>query len=66
MSTPDPWGLSAAPVPTPAAAPPAPTIPSVPPSRTGLLGRVHGTGTGAAIELPRPVDDPDGWRGDDR
>lgn len=68
-AAPDPWGLKAGAAPAPAPAPvpaaPVPSAPSVPPSRTGLLGRVHGTG-GSAIELPRPVDEPDGWRGDDR
>jgi hypothetical protein len=70
-AAPDPWGFKTGPVPAPAAAlgaaPPAPvpSTPSVPPSRTGLLGRVHGT-VGGALELPRPVDGPDGWRGDDR
>ena len=65
-SAPDPWGLHTKPAPGPAPAPmpatPAPTGPSVPPSRTGLLGRVHGTS--ATIDLPRPVDDVDGWQGD--
>lgn len=68
-AAPDPWGLKTSPAPAPVTSPtPAastvPSAPSVPPSRTGLLGRVHGTG-GGAIELPRPVE-PDGWRGEDR
>ena len=47
----------------PPARPTAPSMPSVPPSRTGLLGRVHGTGS--TIDLPRPVEDgPDGGRPD--
>jgi hypothetical protein len=47
----DSWGTG------PKPAPPAPGIPSVPPSRTGLLGRVHGTS--GNIDLPRPTDEPD-------
>lgn len=47
----DSWGTGPKPV------PPAPGIPSVPPSRTGLLGRVHGTS--GNIDLPRPSDEPD-------
>jgi hypothetical protein len=41
----------------PKPAPPTPAIPTVPPSRTGLLGRVHGTSGG--MDLPRPTDEPD-------
>jgi len=45
------------------AQPAAPGGPSVPSTRTGLLGRVHGTG--AAMDLPRPADDaPTIWRPD--
>jgi hypothetical protein len=63
----DPWASpsgqdswATAPPPT---QPAAPSMPSVPPSRTGLLGRVHGTG--AAMDLPRPADDvPTIWRPD--
>ncbi|HEX7471493.1 MAG TPA: hypothetical protein VF323_00285 [Candidatus Limnocylindrales bacterium] len=57
-ATPDPWGI--APPTTPS---PGPSLPSVPPSRTGLLGRVHSAGS--AIDLPRPVDNPE-QRRDDR
>jgi hypothetical protein len=68
----DVWGMPVAPPATdpwaspagqdswatgPKAAPPTPAIPSVPPSRTGLLGRVHGTSGG--IDLPRSTDEPD-------
>jgi hypothetical protein len=53
----DAWAAS------PVVQPVAPSGPSVPPSRTGLLGRVHGTG--AALDLPRPADDaPAVWRPD--
>jgi hypothetical protein len=64
----DPWTSSSAPdgwsspTPSPAPAPaatPAPSVPAVPPSRTGLLGRVHSTGS--TIDLPRPVDEPGTW-----
>jgi hypothetical protein len=57
----DAWAPAAAP-----AQPAVPGLPSVPPSRTGLLGRVHGTGgMGASMDLPRPVDDmPDAARPD--
>jgi hypothetical protein len=72
----DPWGNpiaagSAVPAPDPwASAPPPPvagpttSFPAVPASRTGLLGRVHGTG--GAMDLPRPVDiEPEAWRDED-
>ena len=40
-----------------------PSGPSVPSTRTGALGRVHGTG--ASMDLPRPADDaPATWRPD--
>ena len=48
----DSWGTA------PKPAPPTPGVPSVPPSRTGLLGRVHGT-SGGGLDLPRPSDEPD-------
>ena len=70
VPTPVPASPSAPNTPSTATTPSAPTIPSVPsmpsvpPSRTGLLGRVHGTS--ATIDLPRPVDEPDAWRPDHR
>ena len=68
----DVWGLPVAPAAAdpwtspsgqdswtaPKPAPPTPGVPSVPPSRTGLLGRVHGT-SGGGLDLPRPSDEPD-------
>lgn len=70
----DPWGNPVAAAPpsdpwasAPVAAPAAPattTFGAVPPSRTGLLGRVHGTS--GSMDLPRPVDiEPDAWRDED-
>jgi len=63
----DPWASPSgqdawATAPTPSQ-PAAPGVPSVPSTRTGLLGRVHGTG--GSMDLPRPADDaPAIWRPD--
>jgi hypothetical protein len=59
----DPWASAPPEPPAPAAAPTT-TFGSVPPSRTGLLGRVHGTS--GAMDLPRPADiEPEAWRNED-